>query len=398
MTDAFDRAEGSPYLIPTNEMSLPVSRHGCANVAGFDPKRTVRWLVLIVCSVAQLLSMPVPLQSGEVKDVLASIGQVLAGNDDAAGNTQIRLEGSGVVVSPEGIVVTNVHVVSDGGRFYPVIYFNLLDPAKPYAPPHRSRLYRTEVALKNLEADLVLLRIVADGEGNPLPTAQTFDAVPLGDSRVLGFLDEVYTVGFPKAGGSTVTITRGLVSGKEELEDWIKTDAQVTHGNSGGAAVDKSGRLIGVPTKVRPDIQPVDTDNDGFPDGNVNFGSVGLIRPVELVANMLATLREGNTDATRSAMADERLEVKGLVTTETGESVGQALVGLLKAGSKEATVQNLLTWARADQNGIFSFPTRIPAGEYVVRARANGFEVHQENLHLQRDNTNLLIHLSASLP
>ena len=124
--------------------------------------------------------------------------------------------------------------------------------------------------------------------------AQTFEAVPLGDSRVLGFLDEVYTVGFPKAGGSTVTITRGLVSGKEELEDWIKTDAQVTHGNSGGAAVDKSGRLVGVPTKVRPDIQPVDTDNDGFPDGNVNFGSVGLIRPVELVAKMLTTLREGN--------------------------------------------------------------------------------------------------------
>jgi len=380
-------------------MSLPVSKkHGCPNAASFDPNRTVRWLVLIIYSVVRLCSGSMPLQAGEVKDVLASIGQVLAGEDDAAGNADIRLEGSGVVVSPEGIVVTNAHVVSDGGRFYPAIYFNLLDPAKPYAPPHRSRLFRAQVVLKSLEADLVLLRIVADGEGNPLPTTQTFEAVPLGDSRVLGFLDEVYTVGFPKAGGSTVTITRGLVAGKEELEDWIKTDAQVTHGNSGGAAVDKSGRLVGVPTKVRPDIQPVDTDNDGFPDGNVNFGSVGLIRPVELVAKMLTTLREGNADVARSALTDERLEVKGLVTTETGESVAQALVGLLKAGSKEATVQNLLTWARADQNGIFSFPTRVPAGEYVVRARANGFEVHQADLNLQRDNTNLLIHLSASLP
>jgi len=379
-------------------MNLPVSKHGDAKAAGFDPNRTVSWLIRIVCCVALMFPTSVPLHGGEVKDVLASIGQVLAGDDDAVGNTEIRLEGSGVVVSPEGIVVTNAHVVSDGGRFYPVIYFNLLDPAKPYAPPDRSRLFRTKVVLKDLEADLVLLRIVADGEGNPLPGTQTFEAVPLGDSRVLGFLDEVYTVGFPKAGGSTVTITRGLVAGKEELEDWIKTDAQVTHGNSGGAAVDKSGRLVGVPTKVRPDIQPVDTDNDGFPDGNVNFGSVGLIRPVELVAKMLTTLREGDTDVARSAMSDERLEVKGLVTTETGESVAQALVGLLKAGSKEATVQNLLTWARADQNGIFSFPTRVPAGEYVVRARANGFEVHLENLHLQRDNTNLLIHLSASSP
>jgi len=380
-------------------VSDPITVRPGSGSARFAACRRRQWFHLLRTSVVlSCLLVAARLQAGEVKDVLASIGQVLAGDDDAAGNTEIRLEGSGVVVSPEGIVVTNAHVVSDGGRFYPAIYFNLLDPAKPYAPPHRSRLFRAEVVLKNLDADLVLLRIVADGDGNPLPSSQTFKEVALGDSRVLGFLDEVYTVGFPKAGGSTVTITRGLVSGKEELEDWIKTDAQVTHGNSGGAAVDKFGRLVGVPTKVRPDIQPVDTDNDGFPDGNVNFGSVGLIRPVELVANMLATLREGKTDVARSALADERLEVKGLVLTQTGESVAEALVGLLKPGSKEATVENLLTWARADQNGIFSFPTRVPAGEYVVRARANGYEVHVESLHLQRDNTNLLIHLSAPPP
>lgn len=348
------------------------------------------WVVLSCLLVAGRL------QAGEVKDVLASIGQVLAGEDDGTGNAQIRLEGSGVVVSPEGIVVTNCHVVSDGGRFYPAIFFNLLDPAKPYAPPDRSRLYRTEVILKDVGLDLVLLRIIADGDGNPLPSSQTFKAVELADSRVLSFLDEIYMVGFPKAGGSTVTITRGQVSGKEELEDWIKTDAQVTHGNSGGAAVDKSGRLVGVPTKVRPDLQPVDTDNDGFPDGTVNFGSVGLVRPVELVAKMLTTLREGKTDVARDALADERLEVKGLVVTQTGESIAEALVGLLKPGSKEATVANLLTWARADPNGIFSFPTRVPAGEYVVRARANGYEVHLENFRLQSDNTNLLIHLSGT--
>jgi S1-C subfamily serine protease len=358
------------------------------------PNKTSRALFLL-WSVAGLFLHSVPLQGGEVKDVLASIGQVLAGDSDAAGNTEIRLEGSGVIISSDGLVVTNAHVVSDGGRFYPAIYFNLLDPAKPYAPPHRSRLFRTEVVLKNMDADLVLLRIVADGDGNPLPASQTFTAVGLGDSRALGFLDEVYTVGFPKAGGATVTITRGLVSGKEELEDWIKTDAQVTHGNSGGAAVDKSGRLIGVPTKVRPDIQPVDTDNDGFPDGNVNYGSVGLIRPVEVVAKMMESFRQGKAGSDRAASLDDRLEVKGLVLSQAGDSVAEALVGLLKAGSKEATVENLLTWARADQNGVFLFPARVPAGEYVVRARANGYEVHLENLRIQRDNANLLIHLSA---
>ncbi len=110
---------------------------------------------------------------------------------------------------------------------------------------------------------------------------------------------------------------------------------------------------------------------------------------------MMESLRQGKVTSDRAA-SDERLEVKGLVLSQAGDSVAEALVGLLKPGSKEATLENLLTWARADQNGIFLFPTRVPAGEYVVRARAAGYEVHLEDLHLQPDNINLLIHLSAT--
>ncbi|MCI0623119.1 MAG: trypsin-like peptidase domain-containing protein [Acidobacteria bacterium] len=343
------------------------------------------------CLLLALLHLPAGLEASNLKDALASVGQILAGDNDRSGNTQVRLEGSGVVVGAEGIVVTNSHVVSEGDRFFSSIYFNLLDPKHPYAPPDRSRLYRVEVLLKNPERDLVLLRIVANADGKPFPTSQTFAAIQLGDSSKLDFLDEIYAVGFPKAGGSTVTITRGQVSGKEELEDWIKTDAQVTHGNSGGAAVTKEGKLIGVPTQVRPDIQPVDTDNDGFPDTSVSFGAVGLIRPVEIVARMLEDARKGQPQA-------ERLEVKGLVLSQVGESIGQALVGLLKAGSREASLENLLTWARADQNGIFKFPLPIPPGEYVIRARAAGYETHLETLHLKQQDKNLLIRLGPAEP
>jgi hypothetical protein len=219
-------------------------------------------------------------------------------------------------------------------------------------------------------------------------------AIPLGNSRQLHFLDEIYAVGFPKAGGSTVTISRGQISGKEELEDWIKTDAQVTHGNSGGAAVDKAGRLIGVPTKVRPDIHPVDTDNDGFPDANISFGSVGLIRPVELVIKMLdeVNARKPSGEVVVSSIPD-RFEVKGLVVNRSGDSVAKALVGLLKSGSEEASLENLLTWARADENGIFKFPLAVPPGEYVIRARAKGYDVHLESLKLKPEEPNLVIQL-----
>ncbi|MEW5979664.1 MAG: trypsin-like peptidase domain-containing protein [Acidobacteriota bacterium] len=335
-------------------------------------------------------------KANSLQGVLASIGQVLAGIDDGNGSTHISVEGSGVVVGVEGLVVTNFHVVSDEGKVYPSIFFNLLDPQRPYAAPEKSRLYRTKVILSNSDQDLVLLKIVADADGNPLDPSLTFKAVEMGDSRALGFLDEIYTVGFPKAGGTTVTIARGQISGKEELEDWIKTDAQVTHGNSGGAAVDREGRLIGIPTKVRPDIQPLDTDNDGFPDATVSFGSVGLIRPVELVSKMLEQVqKEGSAEDPTPSQVTERFEVKGLVVDGEGNSIAKALVGLLKAGSEKASIENLLTWARADENGIFQFPLNIPPGEYVIRARADGYSVHLEALQVQHENCRLLLRLDA---
>ena len=349
-------------------------------------------------SLLPLLCFAIPLRPSQamtVTDALASIGQVLAGDSDSSGTLQVRIEGSGVVVGSNGVVVTNSHVVSEGGRFYSSIYFNLVDPKQPYAAPNRSNLYKAEIIMKNQEQDLVLLRLVADADGNTLAPSKTFQAIAIGESKSLTFLDEIYAVGFPKAGGSTVTITRGQISGKEELEDWIKTDAQVTHGNSGGAAVDKTGKLIGIPTNVRPDLQPVDTDHDGFPDTNVSFGSVGLIRPVEIVSKMLEAVREGK-QTLQASEDQERIQIKGLVVTGSGESVAKALVGLLKPGSEQASVENLLTWARADENGIFNFPLSIPPGEYALRARASGFETYLQNIRLDNENHSLLIRLNPA--
>src|SRR5215510_9788797 len=77
-----------------------------AGFKGLASRSLRRGLFHFVTIALVLLLLEGPrLQGGEVKDVLASIGQVLAGDDDATGGAQIRLEGSGVVVSPEGIVV-----------------------------------------------------------------------------------------------------------------------------------------------------------------------------------------------------------------------------------------------------------------------------------------------------
>jgi len=339
-----------------------------------------------------------PVPAADLKEAIASMGQVLAGNDNTRGDTEVRVEGSGVVISPEGIVVTNSHVISNGQKPFTSIYFNLLDPDHPFAALSRSRLYRAKVLLENPAYDLVLLRIVSDADGKPLDPSFRFKAVPLGSSLSLGFLDEIYALGFPKAGGSTITVTRGQVSGKEELEGWIKTDAQVTHGSSGGAALDQQGKLIGIPTKVRPDIQEIDTDNDGFPDTKATFGTVGLIRPVEMVSQMLDVVRNQGEGSGLMAAATDRVEVNGEVASNAGPSVGKALIGLLKEGSREATTENLLTWTRADDNGRFQFPLVVPLGKYTLRARAEGYDVYLATVELTVEHHHLAIKLTAIEP
>ncbi len=327
------------------------------------------------------------------KEALPAIGQITAGEKTSSGAIAFQLESSGVVIDPQGIVATNYHVLRNGNTTFSEVYFNLIDPSDPYQPPGRSRLYKMDILALDQVFDLALLRISADADGRPIPPSRKFKAIALGNSQNLAFLDDIYTLGFPKAGGATLTVTKGQISGKEELEGWLKIDARVTHGNSGGAVIDQKGALIGIPTKVRPDVQEVDTNGDGFPDTTVNLGTVGLIRPVEYVRALLERWRQGCSSPDACPSQPVRLSIKGMVQNAGGDSIAGALVGLLKPGSTQASVENLLTWSRADANGIFQFPIALPPGPYTFRVRAEGYEIYLQSLLLGPENTHLIIHL-----
>jgi S1-C subfamily serine protease len=335
---------------------------------------------------------------GNLTEILPAIGQVLAGENSSNGDINVKMEGSGVVIESSGLVITNYHVISNGSKPYSSIWVNLVDPANPYKPPDRARLFKAEILRQDTEEDLVILRLVADINGLSTENVRPFKFLPLGNSKNIGFLEEIYTLGFPKAGGATVTMTRGQISGKEELEGWLKIDAQVTHGSSGGAVINKNGELIGISTKVRPDIQEIDTNGDGFPDTTVNLGSVGLIRPVEMVAAMLGEVKGQTASNEKVEKEHTRIEIKGLVQDAEGNSVAKALVGLLKAGSQEATVENLLTWTRADESGVFHFPYPIPPGVYTIRARADGYKIYLESIELTAELSHPVIKLVPLSP
>jgi Do/DeqQ family serine protease len=141
--------------------------------------------------------------------------------------------GSGVIVDPSGIIVTNNHVIADGTE----VKVALAD----------RREYECDVVLKDEQLDLAILKVRGLKEDLPV--------VPLADSDALQVGDLVLAVGNPFGVGQTVT--QGIVSalarsqvGISDYQFFIQTDAAINPGNSGGALVDVKGRLVGINTAI----------------------------------------------------------------------------------------------------------------------------------------------------
>jgi serine protease Do len=139
--------------------------------------------------------------------------------------------GSGVIVSGEGLVITNNHVVEGAQE----IEVTLGD----------KRTFPAELVGGDAKTDIAVLRI----KGEDLPT------LPLGNSDDVRVGDVVLAIGNPFGIGKTVTM--GIVGatsrgglGIEDYEDFIQTDAAINPGNSGGALVSTDGRLIGINTAI----------------------------------------------------------------------------------------------------------------------------------------------------
>ncbi len=188
--------------------------------------------------------------------------------------------GSGTIVSPDGLVLTNHHVVQaviamlarEGRAFASRDVVQSLRPADPEAldelvlgatlDPRRPavELFRGQLLAYDEEGDLALVRITTGFYGQPLPAGYVFPWVPLGDPGALRHGDELRFLGFPTIASlrtrPTATLTRGIVSGFEASHDGrqrIRSDGLISGGNSGGAALDARGALVGVPSMTMSD-------------------------------------------------------------------------------------------------------------------------------------------------
>ena len=144
------------------------------------------------------------------------------------------------------------------------------------------------------DRDIALLSI-KDKNGNP----GKIPPLPLARSKV-GVGEEITIIGYPGTGGNTITLTRGTVSGRyhEQSGNWLKTDASISGGNSGGPALDSKNQVIGIPTMAGGggdavvDCRPVQDTNgdDAVDDADVCVpvgGFINSIRPISYVIKLM---------------------------------------------------------------------------------------------------------------
>ena len=142
--------------------------------------------------------------------------------------------GSGVIISEDGYIVTNNHVV------------DFADEVKVTLPAPDNRVMTAKVVGKDPRYDVAVLKI----------NATNLPAIQRGNSDAMRIGEWVLAIGYPYDIGTTVTA--GIISAKDKklredhpMEDFLQTDAVVNPGNSGGALVDGQGRLIGINTAIQ---------------------------------------------------------------------------------------------------------------------------------------------------
>ena len=174
--------------------------------------------------------------------------------------------GSGVILDPGGLIVTNHHVIEDADEIMVVL--------------SDRREFRAELVGADAPADLALLDIEAGGP----------PALPMGDSDLLEVGDLVLAIGNPFGIGQTVTsgivsaVARSTPNRGSDLS-FIQTDAAINPGNSGGALVTLDGALVGINTAI-------------FTRGGGSIG-IGFAIPVNLVKALIRSVEGGGESLQR---------------------------------------------------------------------------------------------------
>jgi serine protease Do len=221
--------------------------------------------------------------------------------------------GSGSLISSNGLILTNAHVadpsaVGETGSNPDALVIGIVQSEDQ--PPVYA--YRAEVKAIDGYMDLAVIQITSTVKGDSVdPSSLNLPYVPLGNSDNVHVGDHINILGFPAIGGNTITYTSGDVAGfsaEDKLGDraWIKTDATISGGNSGGMGTNDQGQLIGVPSIASSgnanteatDCRVIqDTNGDGTIDNKDTCipigGFINALRPVNLAIPLIKAAQSG---------------------------------------------------------------------------------------------------------
>jgi len=207
--------------------------------------------------------------------------------------------GSGVVVSQDGYIMTNNHVVADAEEIL-VTFYN-------------KEKYEADIIGRDPKTDLALIKIKVD---------KPIEAARFGDSDKLRVGDWVVAIGNPFGLGNTLTAgvvsAKGRVIGAGPYDNFIQTDASINPGNSGGPLFNLDGEIVGINTAI-------------FTQGAGNIG-IGFAIPINMAKSVMSQLKDkgkvvrGWLGVVIQAVTDEIKEKLGLKTTE-GALIGEVTEG-----------------------------------------------------------------------
>ncbi|MCZ7546649.1 MAG: serine protease [Anaerolineae bacterium] len=227
---------------------------------------------------------------------------------ESRGRQFISCVGSGTLVSPDGLILTNAHNAQESRRCRAdaIVVALTVNADEPPVPT-----YYAEVVVADAGLDLAVLRIARHLDGRlVLQNEIILPFVELGDPDALAVGDRVTIVGYPGIGQDPVEAYTGAVSAfmaeaRAGDRAWIKTTASAPGVMSGGGAYDRAGRLVGIPT-IAPagagtqtiDCRAVqDTNTDGLIDSNDRCiplgGFINVLRPVRLARPLVRAAQLG---------------------------------------------------------------------------------------------------------
>jgi len=262
-------------------------------------KRTLLLLASVLIAAVPLFVHAQDVTGGTIEDIASSVVMI----DTIRGSRAIS-GGTGTIVSPDGTIYTNQHVI-DGGEDFGIY---LLDEDLGELPDLR---YYASLTYVSDDLDFAILQIDRDADGRELDAVgEALPYLPPAEGIGATIGDEIRVFGFPGIGdgymivtsGEIVAVQNGNISG-ERMPVWYRTDAEISGGNSGGLAVNQNGEFLGLPTWVVSEertagrlggILPIGAIQKSLESVEVDPFSLDNMR--ERVMNTLTITNESSTD------------------------------------------------------------------------------------------------------